>query len=136
MTADFYEQVDTKWTLVLALNSIVYIILASGTFCTILGSFFAPFLLCSFCQVCCGTCLHFATIVVTGVFRFVSQGDACSKSQLLIADDTSFKDVGSTIQNLFISQCVLYSFYNCIAIAHFTSTMQLAGFSLMERFKR
>ena len=62
-----------------------------------------------------GSCSHIAAIVVTGVFRYSSEGRKCAdfgEPRLIEDDDASdtfkFSDHASVIQGLFITECVLF----------------------------
>ena len=86
--ADF----DTKWSVLLFLNSWLYPAL---TFCTIMllaGVFVPPLMCCGCCGHCFGNCFHLVTIIVTAVFRYQAEGELCADSQVPI-----FKDHGEKI---------------------------------------
>mmetsp|Transcript_15126 Transcript_15126/g.19130 ORF Transcript_15126/g.19130 Transcript_15126/m.19130 type:complete len:102 (-) Transcript_15126:189-494(-) len=79
-----------------------------------------PLAICGACGVCCTQMAHFASLIVTGVFRYGSAGEKCAKltdeitkkdgSELL---GKSAADIADTMQGIFIAQCVLYCFYGC-----------------------
>ena len=82
--------------------------LTVATVLLVLGTCFIPFWCCGCCIQLCGGFAYLACVIVTGVFRFRSEGSKCSKSDALVIDDTKFSDHGDLIKDLFISQCALY----------------------------
>ena len=61
-----------------------------------------------------------AALIVTGVFRYSDEGEACAMKDIPIGvdSDTTFKDHGEMIEGLFISQCVLVIFLQvCIVFS-------------------
>ena len=53
---------------------------------------------------CIGCCAHLACIIVTGVFRFSTEGGRCADNEKVLDEDgTTFSDMGDAIKNLFIS---------------------------------
>ena len=67
----------------------------------------------------CGVCAHFAAIVVTGVFRYSSEGQKCAENEKEIIYDSSndeffkFQAHGKTIEGTFIAACILFFYFNC-----------------------
>jgi len=108
--------VDTsKWTTVFILNAVVYTCLTAFTLCTVLAVFAYPMLLFGACGHMCGGCAQLAAIIVAGVFRYSTDGEHCAKQNKLIVNDSgvTMEDVGTTLQGLFISQCVLICVFSC-----------------------
>ena len=72
------EPLDTKWTFMLALNSMVYLCLTAFTLCLMVGTFWSP---CSYVGGCghfFGGCAQLATIVITGMLRYSLNGKRCA----------------------------------------------------------
>ena len=124
---------DTKWSVVLTLNSILYLVLVLTTLSTVLGAFFKPFLAFSVCGCCCGLGAELAAIIVTGVMRYSEDGEKCAKHTMtMAANGDTFEDHGNKIQNLFISQCVLFSVLQCFSgCAFFVATEVARGFPVI-----
>ena len=79
-----------------------------------LSAFVPKFAICGACIVCGTQCAHFASIIITGVHRYSREGNECAEKDIkLEVIDKSYKDIGSTMNNVFISQCVLYCFFAC-----------------------
>ena len=105
---------NTKWTVVFSLNAIVQTLLTTASVLLTLSAFVHQFAICGACLVCCTQCAHFASIIVTGVYRYSIDGKKCAeKDAKLDVIDKSYKDIGATMNNVFISQCVLYCFFAC-----------------------
>ena len=75
----------------------------------------------------CGCCVHLAAIIVTGVYRYSANGELCVEYAKSLevdggleivynedGDTFSLKKHADAISALFISQAVLFCFYNCI----------------------
>ena len=76
------DGVNTKWSVIFALNAIVYLVLAISTLCLCicpLSPFFCIFGLCGAIGMTCSLMGHFAAIIVTGVFRYSDAGDLCAE---------------------------------------------------------
>jgi hypothetical protein len=73
------EYGDTKWSVVFTLNAIVYTLLTVFTICIALSAVMWPLAICGACGVCCTQMAHFASLIVTGVFRYSSAGEKCAK---------------------------------------------------------
>ena len=102
---------DTKWMVLLKFNAFLYLVLTICMFFTLFGSFFMPLYCFTCCSMTCGGCAHLALIIVTGVFRFSTEGKACAENDTPLAEDgTTYADHGDKIKALFISQCVLLIF--------------------------
>ena len=126
------EPIDTKWTVVFTLNAIVYTMLSASTLCLFMSALLWPLAICGLCGFVCSQLAHFAAVIVTGVFRYSDEGEACAKVTAAVKDGTTFEDVGTTMEGLFISQCVLYCFYGCCMgcfaqIAFLTAMMRRHG---------
>ena len=116
--------------MILAYASILYLLLGIFTLCLGLSYWVNIFACCAVCGHCWGQCAHFALIIVTGVFRYSDSGKNCAEIPWGIDEDTTFEDHGDKIQALFISQCVLWCFYNCcVAVG-----MQLSVSFMMIKF--
>ena len=76
------EATDTKWSLVLAFNSILYLSQAFFTLCMLGVLLWAPLGFIGFWGHFFGGCAPLAAIVVTGVFRFSDQGRLCSDTSI------------------------------------------------------
>ena len=126
------EEIDTKWTVVFTLNAIVYTLLSASTLCLFMSALLWPLAICGLCGFICSQMAHFAAVIVTGVFRYSDEGEACAKVTTPVKPDLTFEDVGTTMEGLFISQCVLYCFYGCCMgcfaqIAFLTAMMRRHG---------
>ena len=110
---------DTKWTVLLSFNSILYLLLAICSVCQIIGTWAWPLCCLAGFGHCFGDCARLACLIVTGVFRFSGDGDRCAKNDVGAGQsDWTFKEHGETIEALFISQCVLHIGYSiCIYCA-------------------
>ena len=105
--------IDTKWSVLLAFNSFFFLVHCIMTFLVILGAtgILWPCCILGGCGHCFGGCAHLACLIVTGVFRFSTEGEKCAEHQgPLDTDGTTFSDLGDAIKSLFIAQCVLYIF--------------------------
>ena len=128
-----YEPGDTKWTVVYTLNAVVYTMLSASTLCLFLSALLWPLAFCGICGFICSQMAHFAALIVTGVFRYSDDGEKCAESETNYdAIDKSMSDIGSTMEGLFISQCVLYCFYGCCMgcfaqVAMMTAMMRRMG---------
>ena len=96
---------DTQWSTLLALNSILYLLLTIFTVFIVIGAWFSPLLCVGAIGHCLGSMTQFAAIIVTGVFRYSAEGTLCAA--------IPGNEHGEKIQGLFIAQCVLFCFYNC-----------------------
>ena len=105
---DFAGETNTQWSVILAFNAILYLVLSICTVLLIIGSVFPPLLCCGCLGHTFGGCGMLACVIVTGVFRYQSEGKNCADNGVDL-----FKDHGKMIQDLFISQCVLYCVYGC-----------------------
>ena len=126
------EQIDTKWTVVFTLNAVVYTLLSASTLCLFMGALLWPLAFCGLCGFICTQMAHFAAVIVTGVFRYSDEGEFCAGVTNLGINDKTMEDIGTTMEGLFISQCVLYCFYGfclgCFAqIAFATAMLKRAG---------
>ena len=127
------EHGDTKWTVVYTLNAIVYTMLSASTLCLFLSALLWPLAICGICGFICSQMAHFAALIVTGVFRYSDDGEKCAESDNKIdVIDKSMSDIGTTMEGLFISQCVLYCFYGCCMgcfaqVAMFTAMAKRMG---------
>lgn len=108
----------TNWTTIYLFNGILYALLAVFTF-----------MLCMTCLVWpmgklggighgLGCCAHLAAIIVTGVFRYSTEGELCASNSISLpynkeGDEFTFAEKGDTIQALFISACCLFCCFNC-----------------------
>ncbi len=119
--------IDTQWSVILAFNSILNLILTVLVLLMCLGSVFAPIMCLTSCGTCFGNCAYFAAIVTTGVFRYSSDGKACAKSDMYVAEGVKFSEHGDVIQGLFISQVVLYCGYYCCVYTAMQVACNLAG---------
>ena len=117
---------DTKWTVLLAFNSILFLSLSICTLLLFLGSFFPPLLCCGCCGHTFGGCAMLACVIVTGVFRFQSEGEKCADK-----GGELFEDHGKKIMDLFISQCVLYFFYSCCIGFNLQLSIMAGGMGMM-----
>ena len=111
------EYGSTGWSVILAYASILYLLLGTFSLCLLASLYFPIFGCCALCGHCCGQCAHFALIITTGVLRFSDSGEWCAEQDTeIMAGKPTWSDHGKTIKNLFISQCVLYCFYNCFLL--------------------
>ena len=77
-----YGEVDTKWTVIFALNMIVYACLTLFSICQMLGTFFWPLCCFAACGHCATSNAHLACIIVTAVFRYRSEGEKCAENNI------------------------------------------------------
>ena len=132
---------DTKWTTLLAFNSILYLILSILTLLIMLGYFLAPLMYVGGIAHSCGCCAHLAAIICTGVWRYSDDGKKCAditEAAVKACDnvdcgDDEPKDFGARIAGLFISQCVLFCFYNCCVSSLFQVSMTYAMFKKAQQ---
>ena len=119
--------------MVYALNGAIYTVLASAILCLFLSALFWPLAVCGACGFICGQMGHLAAVIVTGVFRYGGDGEKCADNDFVPKPlDQSFKDIGETMNGLFISQCVLFCFFSCcmgcfMQIAIMMDMMRKAG---------
>ena len=100
--------------MLLTFNSILYLILTIFSICQCIGTYAAPFCIFATVGQCTMVLVHLACIILTGVFRLSSEGEACANDSVAVAgSDWTFKEHGTMIETLFICQCVLFGFYNC-----------------------
>ena len=125
----------TNWSVVLAMNSIVYLLLGLSVVCSLVGSVAVPFLCFGCCGSICGNIAMFASIIVTGVFRYREWGAACAMSKTQVVPGVTFEMHGEEIQGLFISQCVFYIFLICCNSFIMTFSGQLGGAQCAMMFK-
>ena len=96
--------VNTQWTTVFLLNGVLYICMIAAILLLFCGTFFFPFWFCGCCTVIYGNCGHLAALIVTGVFRYQSDGANCAKSTVQITNSgITFQDHGNAIEGLFIA---------------------------------
>ena len=91
------EFINTKWSVLLAFNSYLYLIHCILTFLVLLGTtgILWPCCVCGGCGHCFSGCAHLALVIVTGVFRFSDEGERCASNKgLLDTDGTTFEDMG------------------------------------------
>ena len=130
-------EMNTKWSVVLAFNSILYLLLTITTLSIVLGSCFMPALVFAACGICCGGMAELAAIIVTAVMRYSRDGEKCAKYTLAVASNgDTFEDHGNKIQALFISQCVLTFVLQCFIGCNFTFAMQVGGLSCAQWLTR
>ena len=111
---------DTQWTLVMKFNAYFYLILSILVGLMVLGTCCLPFWFCGCCGMIFAGLAHLAALIITGVFRFNSNGSDCAKNNAPVNGDETFAEHGELIQNLFISQCALFMVHgvmaNCIMV--------------------
>lgn len=84
------------------------------TLCLVCSALIGPLAFCGACLIGCAQCGHLAALIVTGVLRYSDDGKACAEqSNIPVNDDVTFADIGSMMEGIFISQCILYCFYGC-----------------------
>ena len=108
---------DTKWSVILAFNSILYLIFAISHLFILLSNLFKPLFYIGCCGICCMPAGVLACLITTGIFRFSDDGGKCADDGIGL-----FKEHGETIMAAFIAQCVLFCFYQCCA----TFSIQMA----------
>ena len=82
----------------------------------LIGKWLKISLFCGAFGLCCGNCAVFACLIVTGVFRYSTEGNLCADTVQFAAvpdQDEIFMDHGDKIAALFIAQAILYCFYSC-----------------------
>ena len=135
--AGYMLEMNTKWSVVLAFNSILYLLLTITTLSIVLGSCFMPALAFAACGLCCGGMAELAAIIVTAVMRYSRDGERCAKYTMAVATNgDTFEDHGNKIQALFISQCVLTFVLQCFIFCNFSFAMQVGGLSCAQWFSR
>lgn len=105
---------NTKWSVAILLNAIVYTVFVGIILTQMLSIFVWPLAFIGVaCQICSG-CAHLAAVVVVGVFRNHADGESCAQNIMPVTDKgITFKDHGERLQGLFISQAVLLCFFSC-----------------------
>ena len=74
------EAVDTKWSIAFVLNAVTYTLLSLWALCLALSAFAWPLAFCGACGICFTQCLHLASVIVAGVFRYSEDGENCAKN--------------------------------------------------------
>ena len=87
---------STKWSTILAFNSVLYLCLAVFTVICFIGATCQPLICGAVLGHCCGGCAQFICIIMTGAYRYSEQGEAC-------AENPDFSDHADKIQQLFVS---------------------------------
>ena len=64
--------------MIFAFNSILYLLLAIFTLFYMISTCVWPLWVVGVCGHMCGGCAHLACIIVTGVFRYSTEGKACA----------------------------------------------------------
>ena len=87
--------INTQWSVIFQLNAVVFLVHTILTGLLLIGTVFPPFIICGGCGHCYSSCAYFAAIIVTGVFRYRSEGELCAKSDSFTnADGMTFKETG------------------------------------------
>ena len=126
----------TNWTVILAFNSIVFLVLAVSSVLMCCACLIAPIGYLGICGNCLGCCAYLAAIIVTGVFRFGTEGEQCAtwassdKAKPLYinedGDSINMSDDADMISGLFMASAVLYLFLGIITCTMQTVTSTVA----------
>ena len=81
------EAVDTKWSIAFVLNAVTYTLLSVWALCLALSAFAWPLAFCGACGICFTQCLHLASVIVAGVFRYSEDGENCAKNPAYVSKD-------------------------------------------------
>ena len=122
---DFSGETDTKWSVILGFNAILYLVLSVCTALLVIGHFFPPLACIGCLGHAFGSCVMLACIIVTGIFRYSAKGKSCADS-----GPELFKDHGKQIQGLFISQSVLYIFNNTFVVFMLNSAIMTGSLQI------
>ena len=105
---------NTKWSVGITLNAATYTVLFATLCCQIFSICAWPLAFLALCGQMCGGCLHLAAIIVMGVFRYSTEGEACALNNMKMEGlDWTFKEHGDMLAGMFISQAVLLIFFGC-----------------------
>ena len=111
------QKLNTRWNDIFILNALVYTLLTIWQILLVFSSFAWQLAYVGACCIGCAQMCQFASIIVVGIFRYNSLGSDCSQSQSLVLDDgTTFAEIGSQIENIFIAQCIIYWALGCCFI--------------------
>ena len=106
---------DTRWTVILGLNSITYLVLSVSTLFLVITIQCWPAGCIGVFGHILGACSHIAAIATTASLRYSAEGKDCAEVDSQLGGDNdygwTFKDHGKSIERLLISQGVLYLFY-------------------------
>ena len=109
----------TKWSVMYALNGATFLLFSLNAILGIFGSiFFWPRVIGFVCN-CCLSCILFAGIITTGVFRYRTWGKLCSLCTSAthitesgeLTDKTTYESDGTRISVLFVFQILLFIFF-------------------------
>ena len=121
------QDMNTNWQLVLATNSIVYLLHCLMTLLICFGTLWFPLIMIGGISHCLGCLVQIVCIVLTAIYRFSDDGEQCAASKRIISDDritqTTFENHGEAIKSLFVTQCALFLVYNCCVGALFSTAV-------------
>ena len=110
----YVGSLDTQWSMIYRFNSVFYTILSVQSMLLLLGIKLIPVrVVTAFCHCFCTGFVHFAMIITTGAFRYNKMGVSCAKSEVATSNYSTFASDAEFIQNIFISQCVLFLTFCC-----------------------
>lgn len=74
------DRFNTKWSVILVGNAILYGLLTLFSICQIVGTFWWPCCCCAALNHCLASNATFAFLIVTGVYRYSTEGEACAEN--------------------------------------------------------
>ena len=102
---------DTHWTFVYRFNMIIYTMLSGIIFCSFAGLIYSSLLQATLSCLQVAGVAHFVAIILSGVFRFNTQGTICADKEGMLPYDkegNTFKEDSDLLKNLYIAQLCLY----------------------------
>ena len=109
----------SKWSIIYSLNGATFLLISLNSIIGVFGVwYFWPRVIGFVCN-CCLTCVLFAAIIVTGVFRYRNQGKLCALSTASthidesdnLTDKTTYESDGKQITALFTFELMVFIFF-------------------------
>ncbi len=75
---------DTRWSLVLAMNSILYLCLSVFTVLMLVGALWWPLACGGSIGHCCGGWVQALIIIMTGAYRYSEDGNLCAQNEAFV----------------------------------------------------
>ena len=113
-----HKNFTTDWTIIFAVNSILYMVLTVFTLMLCLTFLAWPIGMVGIFGHIIFFVGHLGTLIITGMLRYSAEGEKCAMSRLTVpynneGDRISYLNDGQMIEDLFIAACVLFLAYNC-----------------------